>query len=104
MDDFNLFDFNSETWLKVRMTVDGRVFTPQCIYQNDLNRKKDPRIINERKLHKMCAVWDMNFYSKLEDCENIVIQDRLIWRQERNDLSYREGFYIFGGMDERNVF
>ncbi len=28
MDDFNLFDFNSETWLKVRMTVGGHVFTP----------------------------------------------------------------------------
>jgi hypothetical protein len=54
-------------------------------------------------MHKICAVWDINFYLNTNECPTSPIQDRLIWRQERNDLTYREGFYIFGGMDERNV-
>lgn len=27
-----------------------------------------------------------------------------MWRDERLGLGFREGFYIFGGMDERSVF
>jgi len=26
-----------------------------------------------------------------------------MWREERHGLGYREGFYIFGGMNERSV-
>lgn len=27
-----------------------------------------------------------------------------MWREKRSDLGYKEGFYLFGGMDERSVF
>lgn len=65
LDDFNLFDFCSETWLEtIIIANESRAkFTPQCYYENDLNRKKDPCHLHERKLHKICAVWEQAFYN-----------------------------------------
>jgi hypothetical protein len=43
MDDFNLFDFASNTWIQVRMVKerDRTKFKPKCFIQNDI-KTKDP--------------------------------------------------------------
>ena len=40
LDDYNIFDFISETWLKVRTVKaqNGEKFKPQCNYENNLAR------------------------------------------------------------------
>lgn len=59
----------------------------------------------------MVAVWDKQFhYSVKNYCSTDLKllkykerrQDRLMWTTKRPDIPYREGFYIFGGMDENN--
>ena len=59
MDDFNLFDFASNTWIQVRMVKerDRTKFKPKCFIENDL-KTKDPMLLNQRKLQKICAVSD----------------------------------------------
>lgn len=40
LDDFHLFDFGVESWIKVNTVkaVTKEVFVPQCLYENDLKR------------------------------------------------------------------
>lgn len=60
LDDFNLFDFNEEMWIDTRMVKEcsRQKFEPNCLFENNLTRVKDIKVMNERKKHKMCAVWD----------------------------------------------
>ncbi len=60
LDDFNLFDFNEEVWIDTCMVKDcsRQKFDANCLFENNLNRDKDATILNERKKHKICAVWD----------------------------------------------
>ena len=102
LDDFNLFDFQTETWLQIKtVKYDTRKeFRPQCLYENNFTRKKDPQLINERQNHQMCAVWDQNYYKQYLGKK----RDRCMWLHKRKDIEYEEGFYIFGGKDERSVY
>jgi hypothetical protein len=67
LDDFNLFDFQTENWLKVRMTkeTDGKIFTPNSLSfsSSDAIAIKDNETPCGRKLHKICGVWDQAYYS-----------------------------------------
>jgi len=60
LDDFNLFDFRLNAWVKVQMSKASsrQIFHPQSLYDNDPNRFKDPQLLNSRKMHRICAVWD----------------------------------------------
>lgn len=101
LDDFNLFDGRSETWLKVKMSKPDQIeFKPSCLFQNDFKRVKDSELLNERRGHKMCAVWDQRYY--LFEYNESTQYDRSMWAVKRK-LPYKEGFYIFGGLDERSV-
>lgn len=66
LDDFNLFDFRLNAWLNVRMSKANsrQTFQAQNLYDNDLSRFKDPQLLNSRKMHKICAVWDQIWYKK----------------------------------------
>lgn len=105
LDDFNLFDFKTQTWLKVRMVrKQGRLeFSPSCLYSNDLTRKKDHLILNERRDHQISAVWDRSYYEREYSSHGTDAPERVMWNEERKDLGYKEGFYIFGGLDQRMV-
>ena len=71
LDDYNLFDFQSESWLKVRTTkaTDGKVFSATSL---NFALKDEVAILDAdtpsgRKLHKICSVWDESFYLKSYD-------------------------------------
>jgi hypothetical protein len=78
----------------------GRLlFSPSCLYSNDLTRKKDRLILNERRDHQICAVWDRKHYESAFGGHGPDVAERVMWNEERKGLGYKEGFYIFGGLD-----
>lgn len=84
---------------------DGKLFTSQslAVVSKDQLAEKDKDLLYSRKLHKICAVWDSVYYQTHYSPQQKMKQDRAMWREPRQNLNYYEGFYLFGGMDDRNV-
>ena len=79
LDDFNLFDFRLNAWVNVQMSKanSGQSFRPLSLYDNDPSRLKDPQLLNSRKMHRICAVWDHQWYASHYKLEQK--QDRFMW-------------------------
>jgi len=105
-------------WLPVEIHKESndKIFQPQSICsQADKDIKKDPFLLNSRRMHKICSVWDEKYYQQLYTKNSKEVSakigtlaretrmDRHIWCNKRSDIIYEEGLYVFGGMDEQNV-
>ena len=60
LDDFNLFDLYSKSWLgvQVRLKSDMSIFKSKSnVFEDKFQQNRDPKFLNERRSHRVCGVW-----------------------------------------------
>jgi hypothetical protein len=109
LNDFGLFDLENQKWIqhKVFNAPEGTKIIQRIDDKHFHYDEVDPDVIGFRQNHTINAVCDQEYWN--DQCNGRFKQKRVMWMKRRaysheenlKGLSFQEGFYLFGGVDQK---
>jgi hypothetical protein len=84
LDDFNLFDFDTKSWVNTEALTNGIFLESKAKFGVDKSKvmKLDESIIGQRQMHSICAIYNDEFYSQKYRGDNqLSHRNRAMWRE-----------------------